>query len=91
LPMVHQFLLLHFFLLESHWEKRKKENIKRVFKDEWATQYLWAKPMVDFVGKIHMVNWCMYMNLLGVVLSHYWHQTKESHLDFFQIRNKNNL
>jgi hypothetical protein len=61
-----------------------------VFKDEWATQYFWAKPMVDLVGKIHMVNWCMYMNLLGDVLSHYWHQRfKKGHLDFFQISNKN--
>jgi predicted nucleotide-binding protein (sugar kinase/HSP70/actin superfamily) len=44
-----------FFSKEPLKEKKKKK-IKRVFKDEWATQYFWAKPMVDLVGKIYMVN-----------------------------------
>ncbi len=36
-------------------KKKKEADIKRTFKDEWAAQFPWAKPMVDPMGKIHMV------------------------------------
>jgi hypothetical protein len=37
-------------------KKRKKEaNIKKVFKEEWATRFSWVELVVDLASKIHMV------------------------------------
>ncbi len=40
----------------TYGEPTKKKNhvveIKKVFKKEWATQFPWAKPMVDLTSKI---------------------------------------
>jgi hypothetical protein len=40
----------------TYGEPTKKKNnvveIKKVFKEEWATQFPWAKPMVDLTSKI---------------------------------------
>jgi hypothetical protein len=40
----------------TYGEPTKKKNnvveIKKVFKEEWTTQFPWAKPMVDLTSKI---------------------------------------
>jgi hypothetical protein len=37
-------------------KKNKEENIKKVFKEKWATKFPWAKLVVDFTSKIQMVR-----------------------------------
>ncbi len=37
-------------------KKNKDAKIKKVFKEEWATQFPWAKTMVDLTSKIQMVH-----------------------------------
>ncbi len=43
--------------LEAPKKKRKLEcDIQWVFKDNWATKFPWAKPMVDLDGKVQQVH-----------------------------------
>jgi hypothetical protein len=37
-------------------KKKKEAEIKRVFKEEWATQFPWDEPVVDRTSKTHMVH-----------------------------------
>ncbi len=37
-------------------EERKTQRVKRVFKEEWATQFPWVELVVDPPSKTHMVH-----------------------------------
>jgi hypothetical protein len=41
-------------------KKNKEAEIKKVFKEEWATQFPWAKPMVDLTSEIQVVRCKVY-------------------------------
>jgi hypothetical protein len=48
---------IHGLASKEPTKKKKKEaEIKKVFKEEWATQFPWVEPMVDPTSKIHMVH-----------------------------------
>jgi hypothetical protein len=36
-------------------KKKKNIDIKRMFKEKWATQFPWVEPLVVHVSKIHMM------------------------------------
>jgi len=51
---VHRILSFKVHFWKTTKEGKEKTNIKRVFKDEWAPQFLWVEHVVDLARN----TWC---------------------------------